>query len=57
MWVRVPLRALMNPYTPPKYEKTNKYKPPIIDIWGLFFVFMVIIIVPALFLYILSWFI
>lgn len=48
---------IMNPYDPPKYEIRNNYKPPIIDIWGLFFVFMIIIVVPILFIYILSWFI
>lgn len=46
-----------NPYEPPVEEKRPKYKPPIIDTWGLFFTFTIIVIVPTLIVFILSWFI
>ena len=47
----------MNPYDPPPDDKRSKYQPPIIDIWGLFFAFTIIVTIPALVIYILSWFI
>lgn len=44
----------MNPYESPQEYKRDKYKSPIIDPWGLLFVFIIIIIAPTLFIYIAS---